>query len=205
MPDKMQTCSEPGCSFRECPGQGVCVQHGGLPRPDPPRGPGRAPLDDVRTRCSAHRRDGGACRQPAIRGTTVCRMHGGAAFQVREAAADRVVEASIVTEANRYTTPLPTTAREALQAELDRTNGAIAYLARTIERFPSPPPEWLAVLVTERQHLAKLADRMVTHQSRVEDVQAEVRGLLLDQLQMALIGILTDLGHDPDSDVVREI
>jgi hypothetical protein len=90
---------------------------------------------------------------------------------------------------------------QALQAELNLTNGAIDYLARTIERFPSPPPAWPAVLATERRHLAELADRMVTHQSRVEDVQAEVRGQVLDQLQMALIGILTDLWHDPDSDV----
>ena len=132
-------------------------------------------------------------------------MHGGSAFQVREAGSDRVVEASIVTEADRYTTPLPTTAREALQAELDRTNGAIAYLARVIERFPSPPPEWLAVLNVERQHLAKLADRMVVHQSRVEDVEAEVRDRLIDQLEVAMRGILTDLGHNPDDDVTRGI
>jgi hypothetical protein len=132
-------------------------------------------------------------------------MHGGAAFQVCEAAVDRVVEASIVEEATRYTTPLPTTAREALQAELDRTNGAIACLARTIERFPEPPGEWLAVLGVERQHLAKLADRMVSHQSRVEDAEADVRARLMDQMQTALVGILTDLGHNPDDDVTRRI
>lgn len=132
-------------------------------------------------------------------------MHGGAAPQVREAAAERVVEASIVAEAARYTTPLPTTAREALQAELDRTNGAIAYLARVIERFPSPPPEWLAVLSVERQHLARLADKMVSHQSRVEDVEADLRERLMDQLEMALRGILADLGHDPDDTVTRAV
>jgi hypothetical protein len=135
----------------------------------------------------------------------VCRLHGGAAFQVREAAAERVVEASIVAEADRYTTPLPTTAREALQAELDRTNGAIAYLARTVERFPEPPPEWLAVLNVERQHLARLADRMVGHQSRVEDVEADVRARMVEQLEAALTGILIDLGHDPDDTVTRAV
>jgi len=66
MPDLMKPCEVPGCPFRECPGQRRCVQHGGVSRPDPPRGPGRAPLDDVRARCQAHRRDGGPCRQPAI-------------------------------------------------------------------------------------------------------------------------------------------
>jgi hypothetical protein len=130
-------------------------------------------------------------------------MHGGAALHVREAAADRVVEASIVEETARYATPLPTTAREALQAELDRTNGAIAYLARTIERFPEPPQEWLGILAAERAHLARIADKMVGHQNRVEDVEADIRARFIDQLEVAMRGILTDLGHSPDDEVVR--
>ncbi|MGY1712605.1 hypothetical protein ACI8AC_24155 [Geodermatophilus sp. SYSU D00758] len=74
-----------------------------------------------------------------------------------------------------------------------------------IERFPSPPSEWLAVLNVERQHLARLADRMVGHQSRVEDVEADLRGRLVEQPDAALAGIIGDLGFDPNSDVVRRI
>jgi hypothetical protein len=43
-------------------------------------------------RCSAHRRDGEPCRNWAIRGGTVCRMHGGAAKQVRHQARVRAIE-----------------------------------------------------------------------------------------------------------------
>lgn len=41
--------------------------------------------------CTAHRRHGrGPCGAWAVRGATVCRMHGGAAPQVRRAAAERL-------------------------------------------------------------------------------------------------------------------
>jgi len=42
--------------------------------------------------CSAHRRDGWPCGAYAIRGGGVCRMHGGAAPQVRHAAQRRLFE-----------------------------------------------------------------------------------------------------------------
>jgi hypothetical protein len=47
-------------------------------------------------RCTAHCRSGGQCRGLAIRGATVCRMHGGAAPQVRAAAARRVATARLL-------------------------------------------------------------------------------------------------------------
>ena len=45
--------------------------------------------------CKATNRQGEPCGQPAIRGGTVCRYHGGAAPQVAAAAARRVLEALI--------------------------------------------------------------------------------------------------------------
>lgn len=44
--------------------------------------------------CTAHRRDGAQCGSDAIRGTNVCRMHGGSAPQVRAAAMRRLLEAA---------------------------------------------------------------------------------------------------------------
>ena len=88
------SCSVKGCRFREVPGRGICVEHGGV-KEDPPRC-GPAPLDHMRL-CGSRRRDGGPCRQPPIRGAATCRLHGGSAPQVRRRAAERVVEARAVT------------------------------------------------------------------------------------------------------------
>jgi hypothetical protein len=44
--------------------------------------------------CVAHRRDGNQCGSDAVKGTTVCRMHGGSAPQVRAAARRRLLEAA---------------------------------------------------------------------------------------------------------------
>jgi len=42
-------------------------------------------------KCQAHTSKGKACGQPAISGATVCRIHGGSAPQVRDAARRRIL------------------------------------------------------------------------------------------------------------------
>ena len=44
--------------------------------------------------CTAHRRDGLRCKGTPIRGATVCRLHGGSAPQVRDAARRRILAAA---------------------------------------------------------------------------------------------------------------
>lgn len=44
-------------------------------------------------KCSAHRQDGVDCQAQAIKGGTVCRVHGGSAPQVKQAAMIRLLEA----------------------------------------------------------------------------------------------------------------
>jgi hypothetical protein len=46
------------------------------------------------TLCSARRKNGSPCRNAPMAGTNVCRMHGGAAPQVRRRAQQRILEAS---------------------------------------------------------------------------------------------------------------
>ncbi|NVN51619.1 hypothetical protein [Mycolicibacterium hippocampi] len=45
-------------------------------------------------RCKAHRKTGDRCKQPAIAGATVCRVHGGAAKHVKMAARARIENAA---------------------------------------------------------------------------------------------------------------
>ena len=46
------------------------------------------------TRCVAHRKNGDQCKRHAIKGATVCRVHGGAAGHVRRKAKQRLDEAA---------------------------------------------------------------------------------------------------------------
>ena len=48
----------------------------------------------VDTRCSARRKNGSVCRNYAIRGGNVCRIHGGGAPQVRRRAQERIFAAA---------------------------------------------------------------------------------------------------------------
>ena len=50
--------------------------------------------EQPKTLCKARRRNGEPCRNPPMAGSTVCRMHGGAAPQVRARAQQRILEAS---------------------------------------------------------------------------------------------------------------
>jgi hypothetical protein len=45
-------------------------------------------------KCSAHRTDGAECQAYAIKGSNVCRVHGGSAPQVRRTARERLLEAA---------------------------------------------------------------------------------------------------------------
>lgn len=51
-------------------------------------------LEHAKTLCSARRRNGEPCRNAPMLGSAVCRMHGGAAPQVRRRAQQRLLEAS---------------------------------------------------------------------------------------------------------------
>jgi len=66
-------------------------------------------------------------------------------------------------------------------------------------------PQWLGVYQAERAHLAKLAQAMAPLLEKAEQQQAVLSGSIIDQLELALTGILGELGHDPSSDAVRAV
>jgi hypothetical protein len=98
----------------------------------------RAPL--ART-CTARTRSGRGCRNAPIDGATVCRMHGGAAPQVKRAAQIRLLELiapAIATLAREMATaPFSADRQRAANSILDRAGvvkqgGPDADLARTL-------------------------------------------------------------------------
>jgi len=66
-------------------------------------------------------------------------------------------------------------------------------------------PQWLGVYQAERAHLAKLAQAMAPLMEKAEQQRAVLSERTIDQLQLALTGILGELGHDPSSDAVRAV
>lgn len=95
------------------------------------------------TRCSAHsKRTGKPCTMPAIAGGTVCRMHGGAAPQVKASAKERLM--ALQPKAIQTLHDLlnrdefPTVQLGAARDVLDRTEGkATETLDVTVKKEPS--------------------------------------------------------------------
>lgn len=67
-------------------GSDFCPVHGGSPKK------GLGDPSSFVNRCSATNRFGEQCRNPSIRGGTVCRSHGGASPQVKKKARERLLE-----------------------------------------------------------------------------------------------------------------
>lgn len=93
---------------------------------DDARHPMRAanPLPTDQRQCTARTRQGNRCRQRPILGATVCRMHGGAAPQVKRAAQLRLLELiapAIATLAREMATaPFSADRQRAANSILDR-------------------------------------------------------------------------------------
>lgn len=199
MPQPVPRCSAEGCRYREVPGQGVCVRHGGA-KIDPPRH-GPAPIDHMARLCAAVRRDGGSCRQPPIRGAARCRMHGGNAPHVRRKAAERIAETRAVELAHRHSVPRAISAVDALQEELARTQGRIDWLQREVDLQPNDPT-LLSVYTAERNHLRQLAAGMVT--AKTDEFRQILNERTIETLEAAVTATLRDFGLDPSREAVRQ-
>ena len=62
---------------------------------------------------------------------------------------------------------------------------------------------FLAVYAAERGHLAKLAGQMVS--AKLDEQRQVLDETAVEKLELALVGILRDLGHDPASEYVRRV
>ncbi|SDY15462.1 hypothetical protein SAMN05661080_02491 [Modestobacter sp. DSM 44400] len=102
--------------------------------------------------------------------------------------------------ADKHGVPRSISAVDALQEELDRTQGRIDWYQRQLTLQPHDGA-LLAVYSAERNHLRQLAGGMVT--SKVDERKAVVSERTLDVLEAAVEATLRDFGLDPHSDRVR--
>ncbi len=66
-----------------------------------------------------------------------------------------------------------------------------------------PDPGWLNVYQSERAHLARLSQQMIA--LKTDERSAVLTERTIEALELALNGIVKDLGHDPSDSAVRRV
>jgi hypothetical protein len=157
----------------------------------------------ARPRCGARRRDGGSCQNGSGArtdhpGSGPCWLHTGATKNARKNGQRLAAEAAT----ERLGLPLATTAAEALQSGLDRTNGIIAWLLAQLEalepgdltwgvaqrriRFgPDGAPQPVEVIQSRDVH--PLFTLYADAEQRLARIAAEMARLGIEQRQQALL------------------
>lgn len=170
-------------------------------------------------RCSARRKyDGGQCANSAIRGASVCRMHGGSAPQTRRRAAARVAEQR-ATEALSREGVLPVeNPLEALRLLAGEVLQVKEFLGRRVEvleelRYRGVGGEQLR---GELSAYERALDRSVRVLSEIARLNIDERLVQIDRTLAALVeqliqstlqvvGFLPPLEGDGDRDLVRQV
>lgn len=173
-----------------------------------------APPPDRRCQATS-KRSGEQCGKWAIKGLTVCRMHGGGTQRAKAAAARNVQLATAQAAVVTYGLDEDVDPLDALEAELRRTAGAVAYLQGLVQTLDAPglgqstrasgrvPSVWVELYQRERKHLTEVAAtclRVGLEERRV--ALAEQTGAIVADL---LRKVVVDLGHDPADENVRGI
>jgi hypothetical protein len=151
--------------------------------------------------CGAKNRAGNPCRQPARRGQSRCRLHGGNTPGALLKAERTLAQAELVEEAHKYGKPVATSHVDALEAELQRSAGHVEYLAEKVQMSGTADPNLLAVYHAERQHHLKLLNQT----KELDDRKVYLTEKNIDRLYDALAIIVAKLGHDVADDYVRDI
>lgn len=177
--------------------------------------------------CGANRHNGkGPCGAAALKGSNRCRLHGGAAqaaARARNVAIEKLQKASA-----KYGYAVEISASDALQQEIDRTNGLVLFIGNrlrdagasdlveaigtetkegSLENYKIKKVEpiigpWVQLYLKERQHLLALARTALS-------IGLEERRLIQSQRMMAatetmVLALVTALGHDSTDPIVRK-
>ena len=90
--------------------------------------------------CTAHRRNGDPCGSHAVKGGTVCRMHGGSSPQARAKAAERVAVAKAAKTMRLFAAPVDIDPAHALLELVQWTAGEVRYWRAEVERIAVDEP-----------------------------------------------------------------
>ncbi len=90
--------------------------------------------------CTAHRRNGDPCGSHAVKGGTVCRMHGGSSPQAKAKAAERVAVAKAAKTMRLFAAPVDIDPAHALLELVQWTAGEVRYWRAEVERIAVDEP-----------------------------------------------------------------
>lgn len=161
-------------------------------------------------RCVRVKRNGVQCGLPAMRGTTVCQMHGGRAPQVRAAAQRRLAlaeglkgVAQLVAD-NGLPEPTELHPAEHLLRGLALSAMLVEALANTVAAHDAKPGDSLSeAWERERERHARLAK--ATLDAGIDERLARVAEQQVTVLSGILEAVIQELGHDPADPAVRQI
>lgn len=177
--------------------------------------------------CGAHcRTTGKPCRSPKVTGAQRCRMHSGAKDKAGNAR--RAALAELEQAAARYGYPVTISAADALQQEIERTQGLIVYIearlrdaggGELVERISTEHTSgdlqqhvlrvdaaigvWVELYMKERAHGHALARTALSvglqeRRLRVDERYAEA-------FEAAFLHVLMGLGRDPQDSASRAL
>lgn len=157
-------------------------------------------------RCTATNRRGEQCGRAPAKGALVCRLHGGAAPQVKAAAERRVAHAAAMEAVQAFGLPEVVDPNAALLAEVHRTAGHVAWLADLVANIEhdldaddprsgllqyrrkdgilwQAPSVWVELYQTERRHLVAVCAAALKAGVEEREVQiAQEQGRLVAEL-----------------------
>ena len=176
--------------------------------------------------CTAtSKQTGNQCRNTAVPGLTVCRIHGGSTARAKAAAARNLETQRARDAANQLGLPLSVSPQQALLDEVQRAAGMVAYYGQKVAELAEDDPNklvhgvtkveqregfqagtvrvaepavnvWLKLWNEERDRLARAASAALKAGIEERRVQlAEAQGALIADVIRRILGRL-NLNHD---------
>jgi hypothetical protein len=160
-------------------------------------------ISNITVFCSSNtRRTGEPCRGAALKGSVPprCRQH---IARGKKFALARYETGEVSKAAETHSKPVPITAADALSADIDRSNGLILYYEGLLAQQDGNSDVIRAMLNAERAHAHKLSTTALAQ--KVDEKRALLFESTVDKMADAIERIVSDLGHNPQTEHVREI